>query len=74
QFSDAEAQFRRVLGLLPAPDWYSHYGLGVALAGQERFDEAEAELRQSLKLAPGHAAPTNLLALIDQARQAASQV
>ncbi|HEY9841313.1 MAG TPA: glycosyltransferase [Candidatus Obscuribacterales bacterium] len=74
QFSDAEAQFRRVLGLLPAPDWYSHYGLGVALAGQERFDEAEAELGQSLKLAPGHAAPTNLLALIDQARQAASQV
>lgn len=70
-FTDAEKNFRRVLQLQSQPDWYSHYGLGVALAGQERFDEAEAALHESLKLAPGHAAPSGLLALIAQAKTAA---
>lgn len=69
-FVDAEVQFRRVIELMTAPDWYSHYGLGVALAGQEKFDDAEAQLRRALELAPGHAAPMGLLALIAQARQA----
>lgn len=73
QFEDAETQFRQALELTAAPDWYSYYALGVALSGQERFDEAEAQLKQALRRAPGHAAPTNLLALIAQARQAAGQ-
>ncbi|PKL76694.1 MAG: hypothetical protein CVV27_08930, partial [Candidatus Melainabacteria bacterium HGW-Melainabacteria-1] len=73
QFSDAETQFRHVLKCLSTPDWYSHYGLGVALAGQERFDEAESELQQALTLVPNHPTPSNLLALIQQARQSAEQ-
>ncbi len=73
QFSEAEKLFSTALELNTAPDWYSFYALGVALSGQERFDEAEVELGKSLKLAPGHAAPNNLLALINQARQSAGQ-
>lgn len=72
-FQEAETQFRRVLELQARADWYSHYGLGVALAGQERFDDAEAELHRALELAPGHAAPSGLLALIAQAREGAAQ-
>lgn len=72
EFPAAETQFRRLLEILQG-DWYSHYGLGVALAGQERFDEAEAQMHEALRLAPGHPAPSNLLALINQARQAAAE-
>lgn len=68
QFQDAETVFGKLVALEKA-DWYSHYALGVAMSGQERFDEAEAELREARKMSPGQMAPINMLMLIAQTKE-----
>ncbi len=72
RFSDAEPLFRHLIEIEEA-DWYTHYGLGVALSGQERFEEAEAALLSARQQAPGRTEPDNLLALIAQAKEQAPQ-
>lgn len=72
-FSEAELLFRHLIEKGEA-DWYTHYGLGVALSGQEKFDEAEASLFQAQKQAPGRLEPNGLLQLIAEAKEQATQV
>lgn len=68
-FAAAEAQFGQVKALeADAPAWYAYYGLGIALAGQERFEEAEAELKEARRLAPGQTGPAYMLEMIAQAQ------
>lgn len=67
QFQPAESCFRKVIEL-EAGDWYSHYALGIALAGQEHFAEAEEALQTAQKMAPGQSGPGNMLKLIAQAK------
>jgi len=69
QFQDAETVFGKLVTLEKA-DWYSHYALGVAMSGQERFDEAEAELRLARQMSPGQMAPVNMLLLIARTKEA----
>lgn len=44
RWSEAEAEFRKVLELSPA-DGYAHYALGRALRNQGRLDEAVTHLK-----------------------------
>jgi tetratricopeptide (TPR) repeat protein len=63
QYADAEAAFRRVLaeGQQAAGPWMgdegattykAHYGLGLALVGQERYEEAAAACRAAVQNKP----------------------
>jgi len=68
EFSQAEVMFREVKTLeQEAPGWYAFYALGLALAGQDRFDEAKTELEQAKQLSPQQTAPQNILDMIAQA-------
>ena len=51
RFSEAEAEFRKVLELSPADD-YAHYALGRALRNQGRHDEARTHLKLARSLRP----------------------
>ncbi|HET9286918.1 MAG TPA: tetratricopeptide repeat protein [Gaiella sp.] len=51
RWTEAEAEFRKVLELSPADD-YAHYALGRALRNQGRHDEAETYLKLARSLRP----------------------
>jgi Flp pilus assembly protein TadD len=51
RWSEAEAEFRKVLELSPADD-YAHYALGRALRNQGRREEAETHLKLARSLRP----------------------
>ncbi|WP_348262027.1 tetratricopeptide repeat protein [Telmatobacter sp. DSM 110680] len=53
QFQDAEADFRSQIGAC-TQDADVHAGLGTALEGENKLDEAHAEFRRSLEIAPGN--------------------
>lgn len=73
RFADAEVVFHRLTQLRSNVDWYTRYALGLALAGQDRFEEAMAELVRSRQLAPTQPAPYQMMQMIEQARQQAAQ-
>ncbi|MGV3525750.1 MAG: glycosyltransferase [Candidatus Sericytochromatia bacterium] len=72
RFADAEVVFQRLTQLMSNVDWYTRYALGLALAGQDRFDEAIAELNRSRQLGRNQPAPYHMLQMIEQARQQAA--
>ncbi len=51
RWSEAEAEFRKVIELSPADD-YAHYALGRALRNQGRQQEAETHLKLARSLRP----------------------
>jgi Flp pilus assembly protein TadD len=51
RWSEAEAEFRKVLDISPADD-YAHYALGRALKNQGRHDEAARHLKLARSLRP----------------------
>jgi len=51
RWSEAEAEFRKLLELSPADD-YAHYALGRALRNQGRHDEARRHLKLARSLRP----------------------
>ncbi|MBF2053231.1 MAG: glycosyltransferase [Candidatus Sericytochromatia bacterium] len=73
-FAAAETQFRQIKALeSEVPSWYAYYGLGIALAGQERFEEAQAELEEARRLAPGQTGPAYMLEMIANAQAEAEE-
>jgi Flp pilus assembly protein TadD len=52
RWSEAEAEFRKVLELSPADD-YAHYALGRCLEKQGRAQEANAHYKLASSLRPG---------------------
>ena len=69
RWSEAEAEFRKVLELSPADD-YAHYALGRALRNQGRHDEAKTP-PQARTLAAARGPPSQTLELDDRARSRA---
>lgn len=55
-YRPAEQEYRRVLALNPREE-RGFYGLGNALAGEDRYAEAEQAYRQALRLRPRYAEP-----------------
>lgn len=68
QFPEAEQMFHQVIQLEQA-DWYTHYAFGIALSGQEKFDDAVASIEKARRIAPRQPAPKQMLELIEQERQ-----
>jgi len=66
RWSEAEAEFRKVLELSPADD-YAHYALGRALRNQGRLGEATTHLKLARSLRPRSA--DSALELDDDPRQ-----
>jgi Flp pilus assembly protein TadD len=59
-FETPEALWRHTVAGNPLC-WQAHYNLGLALVGDGRFDEAAAEYRAALELAPGEVVVHNNL-------------
>jgi tetratricopeptide (TPR) repeat protein len=59
QYDKAVEEFGRVVELTP-DNAQAHSGLGAAFLGLARFDQAAAELKQSIKLQPTYFALSNL--------------
>ena len=68
QFPPAEQMFEQVIKLEQA-DWYTHYAYGIALSGQEKFDDAIESIQKARRVAPNQPAPQQMLQLIVQERE-----
>ena len=68
---DAEAQFTEIVLLRPE-DPATHFNLAKVCFDQKKWDESQQQLKEVLRLKPGHRAATNLLARVLQERSASA--
>jgi tetratricopeptide (TPR) repeat protein len=67
RMGEAEASYRRLLALQPGFA-AGHFNLGVALAGQEKFDGAIKHYQRAITLDPKHAEANNNLGVLRAAQ------
>jgi tetratricopeptide (TPR) repeat protein len=61
---DSEALWTHAIEHSAADNWVAHYNLGLVFSRKGKFEAAEAQFTQSLRLAPGHAKTHNNLGVV----------